>query len=295
MASLLHYLDDIKSIENYYQFVDHGTWLEIPEKYLDQILNDFWVYLSHKEFYDKWKDELEMFDNTFEENEYEAEYTIMDTYHIKFKDGSEWFLDFMGREDPSGATDYNGDWGSKAGRFNRDWEQMNWNTDDLDKLIEMHNRGIVDYRELSPEEIKEIKSNTRITERIARQIKTLETNELSKLLMKLNEEDNFEYSEEDLKQIDAVENDLIPLTKKEWEQDVKRGEIDDIVKIDGVIYTNDYYDEAGKEIRYGNKENKQGFRIFTSDRYENGFGDAEIEWYEPGEYPFIRNDINYWD
>lgn len=67
----------------------------------------------------------------------------------------------------------------------------------------------------------------------------------------------------------------------------------DAMIVDGIIYTQDNYDMAGREITYGNKSTGLALTITTHDRYgESRFEDAKIEVYEDGSY---RNDINYLD
>ena len=47
----------------------------------------------------------------------------------------------------------------------------------------------------------------------------------------------------------------------------KYGSIGDYVRIGGKVYTQDNYDFSGREISYGNKEEKTAFVILTNNRY----------------------------
>jgi hypothetical protein len=77
-----------------------------------------------------------------------------------------------------------------------------------------------------------------------------------------------------------------------FKKDVKQGKLFDVVKIKGVIYTQDFYDMSGKEITYGNKKKNKGIRIETQDRYKLGFEDADVFF---DDNPLIREDISYID
>ena len=63
----------------------------------------------------------------------------------------------------------------------------------------------------------------------------------------------------------------------------------DYVDIGGILYTMEEYDISGKEISYMNKRTGLGFTVTTKNRYECGFGDAEI--CEPYVVGYYRNDI----
>jgi hypothetical protein len=78
-----------------------------------------------------------------------------------------------------------------------------------------------------------------------------------------------------------------------FEKDIKKNGVCDIVKINDVVYTLDYYDLSGELITYANKRTGLGISIFTSNRYgTNKFNDVEAR-YERN--MLIRNDISYYD
>lgn len=65
----------------------------------------------------------------------------------------------------------------------------------------------------------------------------------------------------------------------------------DHVIVNKILYTMDNYDEAGKEISYGDKKHKHTMYINTSNRYsQKRFKDAKIEITESLSY---RPEINY--
>ena len=77
----------------------------------------------------------------------------------------------------------------------------------------------------------------------------------------------------------------------ELEKDIKKNGTDDYYKINGVIYTMDYYDNIGELITFGNKKTLMGFSIETNNRYgTNKFKDAQVIYQRD---IFLRNDINY--
>ena len=50
--------DQIDTVKRYYQINIDGNAYGIPEKYQDRMINDVRVYLSDKEFLQKWSKEL---------------------------------------------------------------------------------------------------------------------------------------------------------------------------------------------------------------------------------------------
>lgn len=70
----------------------------------------------------------------------------------------------------------------------------------------------------------------------------------------------------------------------------KSGELD-YVKVGGHIYTMHEYDCDGRYMSWGNKKHDKLIECVTSDRYNNGFGDAKLYLYH--KYGFLRTDINY--
>ena len=52
----------------------------------------------------------------------------------------------------------------------------------------------------------------------------------------------------------------------------------DVITVDGIVYTKDSYDAAGKEICYGNKRTGNSLSINTADRYGlSKYSDARVE------------------
>lgn len=84
-------------------------------------------------------------------------------------------------------------------------------------------------------------------------------------------------------------------TVKEYQEYLRDGQLVlDYVAINGILYTIEEYDMAGKQISYCNKRTTLGFIVETQDRYsEAGFSDATIE--EPTETGCYRNDITFAD
>lgn len=73
----------------------------------------------------------------------------------------------------------------------------------------------------------------------------------------------------------------------------KKDETIDYVDIDGILFTMDEYDLNGQTMTYYNKRLDLAFEVSTSNRYQNGFSDAQVsEIYNRGSW---RNDINYAD
>lgn len=70
----------------------------------------------------------------------------------------------------------------------------------------------------------------------------------------------------------------------------------DFVKIGGIVFTMDNYDEEGKEISFGNYKKEKSFIIITDPKYKtskNGFNNAVVE--EIVDCDSFRNDIVYYE
>ena len=66
----------------------------------------------------------------------------------------------------------------------------------------------------------------------------------------------------------------------------------DNVAIEGILFTMDEYDNAGRIVSLYNKRTDTKIEIETSDRYKS-WKDAEVSVFE--NYGACRNDINYLD
>ena len=77
------------------------------------------------------------------------------------------------------------------------------------------------------------------------------------------------------------------------EKDIRKNGLKDYFKVNGIVYTQEEYDESGKQVLYANKRTNSGFRVNTSDRYKEGFGDAKVEF--DNNWGFYRDDISYLD
>jgi hypothetical protein len=60
-----------------------------------------------------------------------------------------------------------------------------------------------------------------------------------------------------------------------------------------IIYTMEEYDMAGRQVSYYNRRTNNMVLVATSNRYDTGYLDAEVELFE--NYGFYRNDITYAD
>ena len=81
-------------------------------------------------------------------------------------------------------------------------------------------------------------------------------------------------------------------TLRDFQDKIRAGEVFDVVKVGGIIYTMDYYDFSGKLIQYANKKRMIGIEVRTKDRYKYGFQDAEVE--AVGKI-LLRNDVWYYE
>jgi len=79
----------------------------------------------------------------------------------------------------------------------------------------------------------------------------------------------------------------------EAEKSIQKEGTEDYIAIDNLLYTMMEYDERGAIIQYYNMRTNNMLEIATSNRYQNGFGDAKLELYE--NYGVWRNDISYAD
>jgi hypothetical protein len=68
------------------------------------------------------------------------------------------------------------------------------------------------------------------------------------------------------------------------------GKCHDAMIVDGMVFTMDEYDMAGRTITYGNKKHWKQITVSTSDRYDLGFSDAVVEQEEMTSY---RRDLVY--
>lgn len=92
-------LKDIKSIEHYVNFSIKGNahQFEDTDPDYNRMMNDHSVYLSDKEFLEKYKDKFgtrSFDDDEFEENGNMEEFRATEEYYITFKDDSEITVDF---------------------------------------------------------------------------------------------------------------------------------------------------------------------------------------------------------
>lgn len=64
----------------------------------------------------------------------------------------------------------------------------------------------------------------------------------------------------------------------------------DYVTVSGIVYTMHEYDMDGKIITWANKKHEHMIELTTSNRYKNGYSDAEIITYNPS---YLRSDISF--
>jgi hypothetical protein len=69
-------------------------------------------------------------------------------------------------------------------------------------------------------------------------------------------------------------------TEKELVEHVRKHGTRDHMKFKGNIFTQDFYDLEGRIITFGNKKTNTTIQISTSNRYKNGFRDAEMIIFE---------------
>lgn len=80
-------------------------------------------------------------------------------------------------------------------------------------------------------------------------------------------------------------------TVKDYERWIRMNpNLPDVVTIGDVVFTMDNYDEEGKEVSYGNKENEKSFIVLTENRYKS-HSDAKVSEIEP--MTSYRTDITY--
>jgi len=83
----------------------------------------------------------------------------------------------------------------------------------------------------------------------------------------------------------------VDLKANEVQNYIRKNGCPDYIRVDGILYTMEEYDEAGKYIWYANKKHEMKIEVRTSDRYSDSkLSDAEIEISDSGCY---RNDIVY--
>lgn len=133
-------IKDIKSVERYVDFSIRGNSNQVPESDPDlyQMINDYSVYLSDKEFLEKWYDKKKFTGMHTEEefNEFGTmeEFGVNEEYYITFKDGSEIHVVF---KLPDGdflfADDREAKKGTMAEKYIREYEMDGWDID-IDSL-----------------------------------------------------------------------------------------------------------------------------------------------------------------
>lgn len=172
----------------------------------------------------------------------------------------------------------------------------------IDFINEYYDKDSGDYYYYSSSPPKsESNQMSEKVDKILKEINSLDNTELGVLIKHLNEEENnshYNFLRKKIREegeFDVAEeiSKLKNYTKEDWLNMVKQGDILDVVKIEGILYTMDNYDMEGREISYANKSTRTGFTITTSDRYSSSkFFDAIIEYEE--DVP-IRNDITYYN
>jgi hypothetical protein len=80
---------------------------------------------------------------------------------------------------------------------------------------------------------------------------------------------------------------------EEAQKYIRKNGTPDLIAIDNILYTMEEYDMSGKEIYYHNMRTGNTLFVRTSDRYEESFGDAELELIE--NYGVSRNDLTFYD
>jgi len=136
-------IKDIKKIERYVDFSIRGNSNEIPssDEDLYQMINDYSVYLSDKEFLEKWYDKKKMTgmhtDEEFEENGNMEEFRVTEAYYITFKDDSEIAVDFAVPDgDFIGADSRDAEKGSMAEKWLPEYDTRGGWDMDIDSLEE---------------------------------------------------------------------------------------------------------------------------------------------------------------
>ena len=87
-------------------------------------------------------------------------------------------------------------------------------------------------------------------------------------------------------------------TQKDFEKflrnkyDIKKDSLDNVA-VAGILYTMEEYDNDGHTLAFYNKRTDTRMEIETSNRYHNGYGDAEVFIFPS--YGAWRNDITYLD
>lgn len=69
----------------------------------------------------------------------------------------------------------------------------------------------------------------------------------------------------------------INLTLSDAQNYIRKNGAPDYIRVDGILFTMDWYDGDGKEIYYGNKTESKVLEIHTGNRYgDDKFTDAEV-------------------
>jgi len=64
----------------------------------------------------------------------------------------------------------------------------------------------------------------------------------------------------------------------------------DYVKVGGILYTMHEYDIGGRYVNWANKKHNLMIQMDTANRYQTGYGDAQVEQFEAY---YLRDDISY--
>ena len=85
----------------------------------------------------------------------------------------------------------------------------------------------------------------------------------------------------------------INLSLNDAQEYIRQNGTPDYIRVDGILFTMDWYDMDGREIYYGNKTENKVLEVHTSNRYgDSKFTDAEVVISPMSGY---RTDITYAD
>jgi|TARA_Y100000031_G_C7948332_1_gene260339 hypothetical protein len=69
----------------------------------------------------------------------------------------------------------------------------------------------------------------------------------------------------------------IDLSLNDAQDYIRKNGTPDYIRVNGILFTMDWYDEGGREIYYGNKTENKVLEVHTKNRYGNDkFTDAEV-------------------
>lgn len=134
-------LKDIQSIECFYNFSVKGNAHQFPcSEVSGQMIDDYRVYLSDKEFLEKYADKIP---NSFDEADYSEngmadEFSVTQEYYVTFKDGSEIYIDFSLPDydfQSADVRDYDESKGKMAEKWLPEYSKDKWNMS-IDELEE---------------------------------------------------------------------------------------------------------------------------------------------------------------